>query len=71
MRGNASGSPRSDDSLFPVSLPIPWEQLVDPVSRMRGDPGENVGKPGLRVDVVHFTRDDEAINGRGALAAAV
>jgi hypothetical protein len=43
-------------NLFPQSLPCPWEQLVDPVSRMRGDPGENVGEPGLRVDVVHARR---------------
>ncbi len=38
---------------------------------MRGDPGQNVGQPGLRVDVVHFGSDDQAVHRRGTLPTAV
>ena len=38
---------------------------------MLGDAGEHVGEPGLRVDVVHLRRDDQAVHGGGALAAAI
>ena len=31
-----------------AGLPIPGQQLVDPVDRMVGDAGEDVGEPGLR-----------------------
>ena len=37
---------------------------------MRGDAVENVGEPRLRIDAVHLSGDDEAVHGRGALAAA-
>jgi hypothetical protein len=48
--------------------PIPWQQLIEPLDRMLGDAVQNVGEPGLWIDVVHFGRDDEA--GRWSLAAA-
>ena len=48
-------------------MPVPRQQLVEPMGRMPGDAGEHVGEPGLRVDVVHLGRDDEAVHGGGAL----
>jgi hypothetical protein len=41
------------------------------MSRMRGDPGQDVGQPGLRIDAVHLGRHDEAVHGGGALTATV
>ena len=52
-------------------LPVPWQQLVELASRMFGDAGEDIGQPSLRIDVVHFGCDNKAIDGRGALPAAV
>jgi hypothetical protein len=39
--------------------------------RMIGDAGKHIGEPRLRVDVVHFCCDNEAIHFRGPLSAAV
>ena len=41
------------------------------MDRMFGDARQHVGEPGLRIDVVHLGRDDEAVHGGGALAAAI
>jgi len=41
------------------------------VDRVLGDPGQDVGQPGLRIHVVHFGRDDDAVHGGSALSAAV
>jgi len=41
------------------------------VDRVRSDTGQDVGQPGLRIDVVHFGRDDDAVHGGGALSAAI
>ncbi len=38
---------------------------------MVGDPGQDIGEPGARMDVVEPGRDDERIHGRGALATAI
>ena len=38
---------------------------------MIGDTSEDVGEPGLRIDVVHFCGDDERIHNRGALPTAI
>jgi hypothetical protein len=38
---------------------------------MIGDPGQDIGQPGLRVDIVQFGSDDQAVDCRGALSAAV
>ena len=38
---------------------------------MAGDASEHVGEPRLRVYIVHFCRDDEAVHGGGALPAAI
>jgi hypothetical protein len=36
-----------------------------------GDPGQYVDEPGLRVDVVHFGGDDQAVDRCGALPTPV
>ena len=36
-----------------------------------GQPGENIGEPGLRIDVVHFGGDDKGIHGGSPLTAAL
>jgi hypothetical protein len=51
--------------------PVPRQQLVEPMSRMRGDALEHVGEPRLRIDTVHLCRDDEAVHVCGASASAV
>ena len=38
---------------------------------MIGDAPEDVGKPGLRIDVVHLGCDDERVHDRGALTSAI
>jgi hypothetical protein len=38
---------------------------------MSGDAAQHIGKPGLGINVVHLSRHDQAIHGRGALTAAV
>lgn len=38
---------------------------------MIGDAGQHVGQPGLGIDVVELGRDDEPVQQRGALAAAM
>ena len=50
---------------------VPGKQLVETTDRMVGDAGEDVGQPGLRVDVVQLGRDDEALEDGSALAVAV
>ena len=52
-------------------MPIPRQQLIDPVGRMPGDAGQDVGQPGLRIDIVQFGGDDQAVDRRGALSAAI
>jgi hypothetical protein len=51
--------------------PVPRQQLVEPMSRMRGDAREDVGEPGLRVDAVHLGGDDEPVHVCSAPASAV
>lgn len=41
------------------------------MSVMGGNAGEDIGEPGLRVDAVHFRRDDEAVHGCGAPSSAI
>src|SRR5580658_582811 len=54
-----------------LGLPVPGEQLIEPVSGVAGDAGEHVGQPGLGIDVVHLRSDDQAVHGRGAMAAPI
>src|ERR1700674_323472 len=58
---------RSERDLWPGNR----KKFVEPVGRVLGEPGEHVGQPELRVDVVHFGRDDDAVHGGGALSAAI
>ena len=51
--------------------PVPGQEFVEPVDRVLGDTGQDVGQPGLRIDVVHFGRDDDAVHRGGALSAAI
>jgi len=41
------------------------------MDRMLGDARQNVGEPGLRIDVVHLGCDDQVVHQRGTLAAAI
>jgi hypothetical protein len=54
-----------------MQFPIPRQEFVDPGSRVLGDAGEDIGQPSLRIDIVHFGRDNDAIHGGGALSAAI
>ena len=36
-----------------------------------GQPGENIGEPGLRIDVIHFGGDDKGIHGGSPFTAAL
>ena len=38
---------------------------------MVGDASEHVGESGLRIDVVHFPRDDQGVHERGSVTATV
>ena len=51
--------------------PIPGKKFVEPVLRGSRDPAENVGEPGLRIDVVELGSADEGIHGCGTPAAGV
>ena len=51
--------------------PIPRQQFVEFLDGMFGDAGQDVGEPGLRIDVVDLGGDDQAVHGGGALAAAI
>ena len=44
---------------------------MKPVLGDIGDPGEDVGQPGLGIDVIHLGSDDQAVHEGGSLAAAV
>ena len=52
-------------------LPIPRQEFVEPVSRVLGDAGEQVGEPCLRIDAIHFGRDNDAVHDGGSLSAAI
>jgi len=50
---------------------MPGQQFIKPMRGMGGDAREDVGEPGLRIDAIHFCRDNETVRGRSALSAAV
>src|SRR5579859_8284649 len=52
-------------------VPIPRQQLVEPLDGMLGDARENVGEPGLWIDIIHLGRDDQAVHYGGPLAATI
>ena len=41
------------------------------MGRMCCNSSEDVGEPGLRIDAIHFGRDDEAIHGGRTLSATI
>lgn len=57
--------------MFLGGLPVPRQELGQPGLRQVSDAGEDFGKPGLRVDVVHLGGDDLGVHQRRTLAAAV
>src|SRR6266446_2574961 len=54
-----------------MGAPIPWQQIVELVNRVFGDASEDVSEPGLRINIVHLGRDDQAVHDRGSLAATI
>jgi len=34
--------------------PVPRQQFVDPAGRVLGDPGQDIGQPNMRIDVIHL-----------------
>jgi hypothetical protein len=40
--------------LLALTLPIPRQELVDALGRMIVEAGQDVGEPGLRIDVVEL-----------------
>jgi hypothetical protein len=51
--------------------PIPGQELIQFLDGMLGDASQDIGEPGLRINVIHFGRDDQAVHHRRPLAAAV
>ena len=52
-------------------LPVPGQQLVDPLGRMILQSRQDVGEPRLRVDVVELGSLDQRVEGGGATAAVI
>src|SRR6516162_10126316 len=52
-------------------LSTPREQFGETRGRVIGDPGEHVGEPGLRGDVVELGAFDQRVDRGGALSTAV
>ena len=42
-----------------ASLPVPWQQLIEPRGGMIGDATQHIGEPGLGVDAVEFGGGDQ------------
>ena len=54
-----------------ASLPVPWQQLIEPRGGMIGDATQHIGEPGLGVDAVEFGGGDQGVDCGRALAAAI
>src|ERR1700745_507429 len=76
MRGCSWGgrwwrrSSRHLTTLGPGS-PVPWQKLVEPVDGVIVDPGEHVGEPCLRIDVIELGCLNERQHDRRALTTAI
>ena len=57
--------------LLPVRLPGPGQEFVQTGLRQVGDVVEDVGEPGLRIDVVELRGADERVHDSGPHAPAV
>ena len=51
--------------------PVPWQQLMEARSRMIGNPGEYVGEPGARINIIEFGGRKQRIHRCGALPTTV
>ena len=51
--------------------PVPGHQFIELLDGMAGDTGEDVGQPGLGIDVVELGGDDEAVHEGGTVAATI
>jgi hypothetical protein len=49
-----------------VEPPVPWQKVSDPFGGIIGQPSEDIGEPGLGVDVVELGCLDEGVDGGGA-----
>src|SRR5260370_40933600 len=67
------GSPRSRCGGFWLlaCLPVPRKKVDHFIDWMIRQPGQYVGKPGLRIDVVHLASFDKCIDGGGTMAASI
>ena len=54
-----------------MGLPVPGQEFVEPGLWQVGDADENIGEPGLRVDVVELGGADERVHHSRPLAAAI
>ena len=70
MERRAGSGLRGAIELLPGS-PVPGEQFVEPGLRRVRDAAEDIGEPGLRIDVVELGGADQRIDRRRAGAAAV
>ena len=50
---------------------VPGQKFLDLAHRMIGDSGEDMRQVGFRIDAVEFGRTDQAVHGRGPIAARV
>ena len=53
------------------STPLPGQEFVDPPRRMIGQPSEDIGEPGARIDAVELGGLDQGVDGGGTAAAFV
>jgi hypothetical protein len=67
----SAGSGGLSERYVCVGLPVPWEQLGEAVLRDAGNASDDIGEPGLGVDVVELGGDDQRVHERGALATAI
>ena len=52
-------------------LPVPGQQVVDPLCGIIEHSSEDIGEPGLRIDVVELGGLDQRVDGSGPPAAFV
>jgi hypothetical protein len=52
-------------------VPVPRQQVADPFRRVIQHPCQDIGEPGLRIDVVELGGGDERVEGGCPLAAFV
>ena len=71
-RGRVARVPSSCLTVSNVELaPIPGQQFVQLLNGMVCDASQDIGEPGLRINIVHLGGNDQAVHHRGPLAAAI